>query len=402
MKKFFKNIAIILAITIPIVITFFYIDSKQNFEETTVEQTLEQEEFQNSVIENSTETLIEREINDAICEDCETTIEQAEITPKKTLKQTAWIPPWDYNNGINSLKKMQSDFHSISPVTFQINNDGSLTERLNPELKELKALRQEKGIIIIPTISNFDSNVIKNILSNETNKQRHIDQITTLVRTYEYDGIDLDYESIAYENKQQFLDFVKDLSAELSKEKKALSITVLPKWGDDVRYTGLVETRKVQDWAILSQYADEIRIMAYDFTPSSSSKEGPIAPIDWVEKVVSYAKEKIPKEKIWLGIHLYSYEWVMPTKDSKDMKIKTNSYTYNIVKSDILRHDYVNIKYNKDFEEGYAEYKCSDNYFCILFYATPESVERRRSLANKHEIEGVAYWRLGGDEGLIR
>ena len=403
MKKFFRNTGIILAIALPIIIFFFYIDSKEkNKQDITLETQHQVEENESIPQDHISTTILEAQTNETICTDCESNIEQKEVTPTSNITQTAWIPPWDYNNGINSLKNFKSTFHSVSPVVFQVNNDGSLTERLDPNLTALKEIRNEKGIKIIPTISNFDHNIIKNILKDEENTQRHIDQITTVVRTYEYDGIDLDYESISYENKQQFLDFVKKLSEVLSKEKKILSITVLPKWGDDVVYTGLVETKKVQDWEILGMYADEIRIMAYDYTPSSSEKEGPIAPIDWVEKVLKYATEKIPNEKIWLGIHLYSYEWVLPTKDSKEMKVKTNSYTYEVVKSKILSHSYVKTKYNSDFEEGYAEYKCSESYFCILYYATPESIEKRRNLAQKHNIKGIAYWRLGGESGLIR
>ena len=47
--------------------------------------------------------------------------------------------------------------------------------------------------------------------------------------------------------------------------------------------------------------------MTYDYTSPSSSNAGSIAPIDWIEQVITYAKQSgIPAKKIYLGIHLYS------------------------------------------------------------------------------------------------
>ncbi len=392
MNRLLKILLTAFIITLPIILFFFYIDSSQEIEDS------KQEREEQEKIQKPFSGIIEEISTD----DYETITYDTKIETKEILKQAAWIPPWDYSNALQSLENFESEFHSISPVTFQINNDGSLTERLNPNLEDLKEITQRKNILLIPTISNFDSNMMKNIFDSKENTQRHIHSILQVVRDYEYDGIDLDYESIRAENKEDFLDFVQILSKELDKENKILSITVLPKWGDGVVYTGLAETRNVQDWQIIGKWADEVRIMAYDFTPVPSSESGPIAPIEWVDKILEYAIEKIPKEKIWLGVHLYSYEWVIPMEDSETADVKTNSYTYSVVKEQILKHDYVNVEYNREYSEGYAQYSCLGNYSCVIYYATPESVKTRKEIAKKYGVQGVAYWRLGGEDELIR
>lgn len=392
MNRLSKNLLTLIIITIPIILLFFYIDSNQKSEELKQEENLQEETlkpFSGLPEEISTDD------NKAIPQ--ETKIETEEI-----LKQAAWIPPWDYKNALQSLENFESEFHSISPVTFQINNDGSLTERLNPNLEDLKEITQRKNILLIPTISNFDSNMMKNIFDSKENTQRHVHSILEVVKNYQYDGIDLDYESMKKENKNDFLNFIQILSKELHKEDKVLSITVLPKWGDGVVYTGLNETRDVQDWEIIGKWADEVRIMAYDFTPVASSEPGPIAPVEWVDKILEYAVKKISKEKIWLGVHLYSYEWVIPTENSENNDVKTNSYTYSVVKEQILKHDYVNVEYNREYSEGYAQYNCLGDYSCTIYYATPESVKTRKEMAKKYGVQGVAYWRLGGEDELVR
>jgi spore germination protein YaaH len=226
----------------------------------------------------------------------------------------------------------------------------------------------------------------------------HKQEILDIIDQNDFDGIDLDYESIELKNKDIFLQFIKELSEELDKKDKVLSVTVLSQWGDNITYPSLIETRQVQDWSIIGKYADEVRIMTYDFTSPNDAEPGPIAPIIWMEEVLKYALTKIPKEKIWLGIHLYSYEWVM---DQSNERIKTNSYTYDFVSSEVLTDPTIVNSFDNLTDEGIAQYPCSEEYKCILYYQDPEGVKAREELANKYQIAGVAYWRLGGEGNLL-
>ncbi len=390
MKKHLKKWGVILIIPTIIISLLLYIDSIQNRNLLEEEERTEKiEEYEDDAEEEIIFSYPEKQ-NEQEKETIE--IEEHEIA------EAAWIPPWDYTRGVNSVDER---FYTISPVTFSINDNGTLTPRLDANLSILKNEIGEQDIKIIPTISNFDWKQMQRIFENPQKTQQHINSIVNAVNQYDYDGIDLDYESISSENKQEFLEFVKNLSSELSKSNKLLSITVLPKWGEDINYTTLSGTRKTQDWEYIGRYADKVRIMTYDFTSPGGSTAGPIAPIGWVEEVLEYAIKKVPKEKIWLGIHLYSYEWVMPKKDIDSKPVKTNSYTYDTITTQILKRENIHIKYSDDFEEGYADYPCQDTYHCLLYYATPQSVEARKNLAKNYGIAGVVYWRLGGEGNIL-
>jgi spore germination protein len=391
MKKHLKKLGIILTVSTIVVSLLLYIDAVENKkigEENESVQRLDIKEMDR-----------EKEITFIYPEDKDE-IEIVEIVEVKEheIAEAAWIPPWDYTRGVNSIDEK---FHTISPVAFSINNDGTLTPRVDSNLTALKTATEGQNIKILPTISNFDWKQMQKILEDANRTQQHINSIVNVVNRYNYDGIDLDYESLSLENKQQFLNFVKNLSSELRKNDKLLSITVLPKWGEHVNYTSLAGTRKTQDWEYIGLYADQVRIMTYDFTSPGGSAAGPIAPIGWVEEVLEYAIEKVPREKIWLGIHLYSYEWVMPTKNIESQPIKTNSYTYDTLTSRVLKVENIHMRYNDDFEEGYADYPCHSSYHCVLYYATPQSVEARKNLAKDYKIAGVVYWRLGGEGNIL-
>src|SRR5205823_2418466 len=63
-----------------------------------------------------------------------------------------------------------------------------------------------------------------------------------------------------------------------------------------------------EDWAALAGLADEIKIMAYDYSYPGSAA-GPISPLDWLDKVASYAQSTIPNDKIMIALPFYGYDW---------------------------------------------------------------------------------------------
>src|SRR3712207_864377 len=48
--------------------------------------------------------------------------------------------------------------------------------------------------------------------------------------------------------------------------------------------------------------------MAYDHS-WAGSEAGPVAPLSWVRDVVAYAQQRVPQEKLMLGLATYGYDW---------------------------------------------------------------------------------------------
>jgi spore germination protein YaaH len=197
----------------------------------------------------------------------------------------------------------------------------------------------------------------------------------------------------------------------------------LAKWGDEINYPGLKETRAVQDWAKIAPLVDEIRLMTYDYTGAGSLYPGPIGPLEWQEEVLKYAITKAPKEKFVLGVHLYAYErWVEVKDPSQDKKFedptlafKTDfdqqkstkesmrSYTYQTVKRVLT--DYPGQKDEYQGEKIYKYTKTNDITGIlenrVMVYIDPEGVKAIVDLAKKYQIQGVAFWRIGADGELL-
>lgn len=313
---------------------------------------------------------------------------------KAVLKESGWIPNWGFDLGYESLQNNKEIIDTVMPILYTVDKSGNVISRGVSDININKLLRYctENNIRVIPTVGSYDFESMKAGFASTQSYTKQINTIVSEVEKYNFDGIDLDYEMINTSEKENYLEFLNALGKELRKRNKILSVTVFPQW-DNATYNDHQETRSVQDYTIIGRYADEVRIMAYDYTLQSSKTPGPIAPVNWVEDILVFATKNIPKEKIWLGIHLYGYQW------SSD---RTVAFTYTTTESAIINSSGINNIFREDIGEGYAEFSCDDGFLCKTYFQTPKGVEIRRDIAKEYNIAGVAYWRLGGELDILK
>lgn len=368
-----ENILLIISVVLSIIIIAFSVyivltlQSKKVSETNLDEQNIQQEQEQEEVEEN---------------------IEDEQEVEGVSFSQSAWIPSFDFENGLKSLEVRKETIREVNPVLYGVNNDGTLMNRKPTEesLKNFLSYCKAEGIKVVPTIGSYDFRIMSSVMQSDVYIDKHVQEIISEINKYGYDGIDIDYERIRTTEKDGYLAFLRKLKNELEKIGKDLSVTVFAKTRDNTQ-----DTLYAQDWIEIGKIADKVRIMAYDYTLQTSTIPGPIGPIDWIEEVLMYADGKIPNEKTILGIHLYAYLW---------KEEKASALTYSAVLN-ILKNTNIKGEYNTEIGEGYAEYKCSDGSRCILFYQTPQGVKDRIDLAKKYNLVGVTYWRLGGEEKLL-
>lgn len=314
------------------------------------------------------------------------------IAPTALAKEynvSAWLPSWEAEEAFQSFKDNADTINTISPFWYHLNDDGTLAPPKDGENQELINFAKDNNIPIIPTISNsFSGERVSGIINDPEIKKQSIYNIVNLVRKFDYDGIDIDYEGLYSSDKEAFTAFIKDLREELNHYDKKLTIAIqaksyptLEKFGD-----------RGQDWKQLSQYVDEFRIMTYDYGWSGSVPR-PVAPYYWVEEVVQYAVDNVPREKIYVGIPFYGYGW------SDDF---FSSYTYATIQLIIE-------KYGVDFQ--YDPKTKTNKLFYVsefddrdpkvpheVWFENHVSIKPKLELVEKYDLGGIAIWRLGKED----
>lgn len=333
-------------------------------------------------------------------------IEKAQ-KPVESLFISGWIPDWDMPNWLNSVRNQ--NFDSISPVFFYANPDGTLKSTTYTNHSETIAYAKENNIELLPTITLFDTDLLSSILETEEKIELHISEIMNQVISNDYDGIDIDYESIYLKDKEAFFFFLEELSLELAKSDKKFSFTVLPKWGDQVFYNSLPQTRMVQDYKRIADLTDEFRIMSYEYTARDAEKYGPIAPLAWMEDIIRYTiYSGVPREKIVLGIHTYSYDYTRrPEVERLDYyptffpggTDKKPSALANFPVA-VQAQEFDSVEFNEEWGEAVGSYT-KDEIKRFVVFPNQRSIDLRKELAAEYGLKGVAYWRVGS-EGTLR
>ena len=115
----------------------------------------------------------------------------------------------------------------------------------------------------------------------------------------------LDFESLKRPDRDRFSHWVKIVASKLHGDGLYLSIAVHAKTDD----AGTWDGPAAQDWPALCVSADELLLMAYDYHFPSSTAAGEQAPLDWVEKVLRYARSTCSTAHLRLGLASYGYKW---------------------------------------------------------------------------------------------
>jgi spore germination protein YaaH len=257
--------------------------------------------------------------------------------------------------------------------------------KIEGSVQSPQALRaaREAGIRVVPSIANagFNRDVVLAAIADPADRTRHVQELVLLVEENDFAGIDIDYESLAAEDREVFSRFIEELAAALHSRGRILSIAVHAKTDDAGTWGGPA----AQDWARLGAAVDEFKIMTYDYH-WSTSEAGPIAPLAWVDEVLDYAATVLPPEKTWMGVHFYGYDWVGSSAEGLEWQqvIKRLAGSGALVARN---------------EPGEAWFTYDDGRRTVYFTDAAALAERLDFAFARHSaIAGIAIWRLGGED----
>ena len=234
----------------------------------------------------------------------------------------AWVPFWQSQPGEQDIAIHLDSMNEVSPFSYEIGAGGSLIDDLNINngswdgwFTGVRGL----NVKIIPTIAWFSTNGIYKLLSVAKSRQAEEDNITALVKAQNFDGIDIDFEGMSPATRPYYSLFIQGLAQRLHPAGKKLTCTVVPRTPPDQLYTTVpANIVYPENYSVLNQYCDEVRLMAYDqetvdLTLNASKGNGtlyaPVADPTWVKSVVQLALQSISPKKIMLGVPTYGYEY---------------------------------------------------------------------------------------------
>jgi spore germination protein YaaH len=325
---------------------------------------------------------------------------------------TIYLPSVDNNFNYEVIRDVSPFWYGLASET-KITDKytaGLYTKPITVALQDLKT----RGLIVIPTITDDQPvRTLAGLLANDSRRAVLVKSIRDLVAKYNYDGIDLDFETFYAKGetranwpvmKPNWVLFIKELSTVLRTDGKLLSVTTPPDFDPATKRAG----NWVYAWSDIGPLIDRLRIMAYDY---STTTPGPIGPLDWTEDAVKYAISQMPASKVFVGIPGYGRDWITKVDGTCPA-----AFTASIVvggKAALSMRDAINFpatyggaaNYNTTYAENSYVYKktyidpANSAISCTatrsVWYPDERSYAARAALVGKYRLGGVAVWTFG-------
>lgn len=354
-----------------------------------------------------------------------------------------WIPWWQDTMGTESAMDNITEFTTLYPFAYEVTFEGELVDKANLDEDKWQELFEEaadEDVEIIPTVMWFDGAAIHHVLSDRSRRNDHIDAIVEMVEDGDYDGVNIDYESKLPQTINYFSTFLEDLKDELGR-RTLLTCTVEARTPPEDLYKEVPNPLVyANDYEEMAEHCDRIEIMAYDqqradLTLNSQRKGEPYMPVadtDWVEKVVKLALKDFDEDQVLLGIPTYGREWELTVAPEWYKEYRSQG-AINLPDVLELAEEFdVTPGVNKADEKSFT-YFPSDSRFKILdvlpvpegtrsgfeaaakallfanltgmevpvnlvWYSDATAAEARLELAEKHDLRGVAFFKIDGEE----
>jgi spore germination protein len=324
----------------------------------------------------------------------------------RELQIIGWIPFWDQDNAFSSFKQHAEAFDYISVFWFKIDEEGRLEAYDESKIDtELISYAQSKGVKVIALIANLSEDGQDNwdyrradkVINTADTRSQHIQAIIELAETYNFDGIDIDYENLKAYQRENFSLFIEELADSLHQNNKLLGVAIHPKTGEfkpEEDYGA-----HAQDTARISAAADHLYYMTYLQHTIHSPSPGPPGSIQWIQKIMNYAVDfnKVPKEKIFMGIGLFGVSW----KENEDGSFsgEHSDLSFSYISDEVSKYGIEPVWDNSSSTPSVTI--TDENGIHIIWFENAYSIRQKITLARELGVGGLAFWRLGGEDQAV-
>lgn len=294
-----------------------------------------------------------------------------------------------FYNGLNEQAKgytyLQRNGNVINQLAiFQIaiDNNGTLRELPSRTLiNQAHAL----GAKVLLTVSNltlrgqFSTILIGRLVRDSSFSNFVWQNIRNLLEDYQCDGVNFDLEKAAPQDRTLYSRFIEKWSALFRQSNFLVTIDVPAMDHDDPLDTW----KGAFNYRVIGQAVDEVILMTYE-EHWPGSPPGSVASLPWVNGVLDYALATIPRQKIYMGIPLYGYDW------SARGGAEVISYRRAI---ELAQRHGVPLRWDAEQHSTYFRYEVRGIRHTVYF-EDPRSLRDKLDLAVKKGIQGVAIWEM--------
>jgi chitinase len=243
------------------------------------------------------------------------------------------------------------------------------------------------------------------IVSKPEAEERYIRSVLSIVDTFDYDGIDLDWE---YPDTPQEVEGFKRLCTVFRKELTAIGSKKHRQMFQTMAASATPATIEWLPKDVLLKTLDWINVMTYDMAgewtdyaghhaPLFASSKQPGSPRSCELSIKYFLQKGFPADRLALGIPLYGKGFLVsePYASTKEKKNEGRPPGGSYTKLMDLQKDHGwTRQWNTD---TMTPWLLAPDHSAVIGYDDPESVALKTGWAMTNELRGVFFWEIGGD-----
>lgn len=293
-----------------------------------------------------------------------------------------FISPWVLNETLPYLEEM-------SVFSYGFSEEGELIPPALPvEWMINDALY--KGVRPVLTLTpfgkdgQFNNYLIHRMLINERARGNLIANIVDTITEMGYEGVNIDFEFILSEDRDNFTQFVGDVTTAVNELGYEVTVDLAPKTSST--QSGLLYEGK--DYMGLGNASKRAFVMTYEWGYTYGPAMA-VAPINKVRQVLEYAITQIPSEKISMGIPNYGYDFTQPYIRGES-KAKTIG---NIEAVNIAINNNSIIMFDEISKTPFFSY-VEDNVTHEVWFEDARSIWEKYKLIKEYNLYGFGCWQI--------
>jgi spore germination protein YaaH len=296
--------------------------------------------------------------------------------------------------GLEALLAHAQAMTLLGPQCFWIDQDGFVHGEVPADVLEA-ASRADLPVTPLAINPGFDRPTAHALLRSIKAQERAAMYLGYLAQRDHYLGWQLDLENIDPADRLYYTRFVERVAARLHRDRRLLSVAVVPRFSDAYPDNRPVEFRTGEwgapfDFRALGRVADFLTLMAYD-QHSMSSPPGPVAGYEWAKAALDYAVRRVPRTKLLLGIPLYGREWVETSQGAT-----SRSLTYKDL-GPYLESNGSEPRWDERWRTTWFQVRDGEAQRTAWFDDYRSSREKLE-LMQLYHLRGFAAWRLGVED----
>lgn len=276
----------------------------------------------------------------------------------------------------------------FTPFTYGITPTGGLVPLDDSFMIQTAQEFGVKPLMHLSTLTeqgNFSNELASLVLNNIEIQDTLIQNILQNLQQKEYYGLDIDFEFIYPQERDLYTSFIKKLTTTLNAQNYEVVVALAPKTSST--QTGTLY--EGHDYGGLGSAANAVLLMTYEWGYTYGPPMA-VAPLPNVRAVLNYAVTQIARNRIFLGMPNYGYDWPLPFVQGTT---RAQSIS-NVEAINIARRYRAEIQYDEWAKSPFFQYTNEQGVLHEVWFEDARSMKEKFALVPEYSLRGIGYWNL--------